>query len=127
MNLDILNSLCAGVFYVSETDSALEPFYFPERKDLLEDFQRTVHEGFDEKIERRTFDEFLSKVTIKRDWFGEFEENNRVAFEKISNYIKKNSSNQEIVRVGNKRIKIYMIGEKAYGEIFGIKFISIET
>lgn len=127
---ELINELkneCRDLFYVSETESAVTPFVFENKEALLKALDEFAASDFPGKREKKDFHEFFSKVTAEKDWHGDFEKKSVRAFRNIEKIFAARTTRNELLRQGDKKIKIFAFGESEDGKIYGIEMMSVET
>jgi hypothetical protein len=125
--ISLLEEESRDVFYVSETDSSLEPFVFENIDELIREADLDAGGDFPGKRERRSATEFFARLTTEKDWHGDFEKRNTAAFQKIERLMTENTKDLQVLRQGYVRIRIYVFGEGVDGKLYGIRMHSVET
>jgi hypothetical protein len=117
-----------GLFYISETDANFEFFYGEKVKSLNAlTFRISQKISKQDEVEERNFEDFFSKLTIKKDWFGEKEKKIALRFVKLKEILEKNLIDIKIFRVGKINIDIYVIGIDKDNNTLGVKTHAVET
>lgn len=128
--IDLINELeneCRDLVYLSESDSPVKPFVFDSIEDLTHSLDEFAANEFPGKRENKDFKEFFSKLTLEKDWHGEFEKKTVRGFKAIEQLLTSNTKNNEVLRQGTRKIKILAFGEGGDGKLYGVEMDSVET
>jgi hypothetical protein len=128
--IDLVNELekeCRDLIYLSESDSPVKPFVFDSKEDLTHSLDELAASEFPGRRERKEFKELFSKLTVEKDWHGEFEKKSVKRFRVIEQLLTSYTNKNEVLRQGTRKIKIFAFGEGADGRIYGIEMDSVET
>ena len=105
---------CAGLIYVSETDAPVSAF------------TGTVT-ARDQPIEERDFAEFFSRLTANRDWHGAAENAKAKKFLTLQKLLEENLRDLRVLRFGERRIDIFIVGTDNDGRLMGVRTKAVET
>ena len=124
-----LAAACDGLLYVSETDAAVEPVAFPAsentpRRDLI---KTLLDAGSGSKISKFDPAEFFGRLTAKRDWHGEKEQERAAGFRRLMELLESELSHLTVYRVGKIRIEIFVLGRTRGGTVAGVRTRAVET
>ena len=124
---DAIGKACEGLFYISETDAVILPFFGKAadgtRKSLAEDLaleKNTV-------VIEQPFQEFFSRLTKAQDWHTPVETERVKRFLKLQKLLKDNLKDITVLRIGRIRIDIYVVGIDRSGKLAGVITKAVET
>ena len=123
-----MREACDGLFYMSETDAEIVPFFGGKaagrsRESLLENLELKDLST----IEERSFDEFFSRLTKIQDWFIPNEIQNAKQFGRLRQILEDNLTDLTVIRIGRIQIDIYIVGIDIAGNLAGVKTNAVET
>jgi hypothetical protein len=123
-----LKMACEGLYYVSETDAEIFPFFGGKVTDgAREMVLKAAGLKKKEKVEERPFVQFFERLTKVRDWFTEIETENTRRFLNLQNLLEDNLTDLTVLRIGRIQIDIYVVGIDKAGNLVGIRTKAIET
>ena len=125
---DALRRACKGLFYPSETDAAIVPFFggrSEEGTHLTIVNELGLENG--NEVEESRFSDFFLRLTRVQDWFGEAEIENATRFLKLQKLLEGNLKDLKVLRTGRIQIDIYLVGIDSDGNVAGIKTKAVET
>jgi hypothetical protein len=125
---DRIGNACDGLIYISETDAPVVPFAGGPVADLTPEaiIQHTDH-GKEKPTEEISFDIFFSKLTKRRDWFGEAEIGRAKRFGELQKLLEENLRDLKVFRIGEIQIDIYAVGLDGDGNLAGVTTKAVET
>jgi Nuclease A inhibitor-like protein len=124
----LFDNAIEGLFYVSETDSPFHFFQFGEYKKVDDKIIRECLELENSiSIEERTSDEFFSRLTQEKDWFGEREKKIAARFSSLKSLLEKRLTDVKVFRIGRIHIDIYVAGLDSENRLTGIQTKAVET
>jgi hypothetical protein len=123
---DRLGAACAGWFYMSETDAALEPF-LAERAGAVtkETVLKATGNPENASLEQGDLDVFFSHLWLAGD--AEPKRSPAVPIKKLRQMLEDNLTDLNVYRIGRIRIDIYVVGLDDHGNLVGIKTRAVET
>ena len=125
--VDAIEAACDGVFFISESDSAIKPF-FVSVNDAANASDALIMTGAgDSDISETSADAFFIRLTTDREWHGERERESVRRFRILRDLLHANLSGLRQFRVGRTRVKIFVIGRDYFGNIAGITTNAVET
>lgn len=117
-----------GMFYLSETDAEISPFFGGSVETTTLDTILRQHEIENMNwVEEVSFDFFFSRLTQIKDWFGDKERENTVRFGHLKKLLETNLTDLKVYRIGKIRIDIYVVGIDEEGNLAGVKTMAVET
>src|SRR4051794_14917989 len=118
-----LQKAAADLTFPSESDEPWEAFAWPDaagEPNANEVKKRSRHKG-NATVEERTVDELFRPLVEEQDWFGDEEKaaaaKNRELFEAVKRLL----ANPKVIRVGERRIAVYVIGKAKESGWVGLK------
>lgn len=125
---DALHRACKGLFYPSETDAPIVPFFGARTEGgTREKIVRELGLSEGDEVEERPFIEFFSRLTRIQDWFAAPEIENAERFVKLQKLLEGNLKYLTVLRTGRIQIDIYVVGIDSDGNVAGIKTKAVET
>ncbi|MBC7899935.1 MAG: nuclease A inhibitor family protein [Saprospiraceae bacterium] len=119
---------CENVFYMSETDERIEPFFGGHTASVTKD---TILEAEGKtgsiQIEEIETASFFERVTKINEWYGEAENENAKRWRELRDLLTENLRDLRIFKTGRIRIDIYIVGIDAEGNLMGVKTKAVET
>lgn len=117
-----------GMFYLSETDAEISPFFGgPVETTTLNTILRQHEIENMNWVEEVSFDFFFPRLTQIKDWFGDKERENAVQFGHLKKLLETNLTDLKVYRIGKIRIDIYVVGIDDEGNLAGVKTMAVET
>ena len=123
-----IEQACDGLIYISETDSAVQPF-FGQPTDTVngEIILQQAGLSAEASIEERNFDEFFARLTTIKDWYGEAETARAKKFLELKTLLEENLSGLKVFRTGTIRLDIFAVGIDKDGNLIGVTTKAVET
>ncbi|MDZ8068991.1 MAG: nuclease A inhibitor family protein [Nostoc sp. DedQUE08] len=127
--LDQLRTAADGLLMMSESEYPFEVFLWsgitppvtPEKV-----VQQTNHPQ-DTPIKIVGVDDFFQVATTEEDWHEEEEKATVKRFKTLVQELKKNLTNLQVYRLGNKEIDVYVVGQTPAVNLAGISTKVVET
>lgn len=126
---DRITPLLTDLLYPSESDEPVEWVTCP----LKTDGPLTVSQVKDWLIlppaiyvEERPADDFWQPVTTAEDWYGDDEKKRTTTFTELKKALQP-LTDQQVFRVGDTEIDLYLLGRQADGSRVGLKTKIVET
>jgi hypothetical protein len=117
-----------GLIFISETDAAIELFRWEEANEVTVDAVRNMAEIADDSpVEEADVDDFFSKLTVKKEWFGDRETERAERFADLYTELRANLRDLRVFRFGRIQISIYIVGVDAEGNLAGVMTKAVET
>ncbi|VTT98986.1 Nuclease A inhibitor-like protein OS=Anabaena variabilis (strain ATCC 29413 / PCC 7937) GN=Ava_B0337 PE=4 SV=1: NuiA [Gemmataceae bacterium] len=125
-----LQQASAGLLYQSETDAPWEVVAWasatgtpsaPEVKRLGR------HRAAGAEAEVQSLDEFFAPLTIDQDWYGDEEKAIAQKYRDLLAVITQHLTSPTVVKVGTRKVTVYVVGAAAEGGWAGIKTKAVET
>jgi hypothetical protein len=115
-----------GLTYISETDSAIEP-YSGERTGTVSVSDLISGETDAIKYEKLSPENFFDRLIVDRDWFGPKEKENAQRFAQLQKLLQENLRDLTVFKIGYIRLDVYVVGLDADNNLIGIKTKAVET
>ncbi len=125
--LDI-EKACEGLIYISETDTPVTAFRPSFDTDLSgPSMLQQIESKPENHVEEIAFQDFFSRLTAVKEWFGEAEKDRAKKFLDLQKLIEENLSSLKVFKIGKIRIKIFAVGTDKLGSLMGITTSAVET
>ena len=123
-----IEQACDGLIYISETDSAVQPF-FGQPTDTVngEIILQQAGLSAEASIEERSYDEFFARLTTIKDWYGEAETAKAKKFLELKTLLEENLSGLKVFRTGTIRLDIFAVGIDKDRNLIGVTTKAVET
>lgn len=117
-----------GLNFVSETDAPVVPF-FAERagENVRRAIKKAAGDPPEELIEETDAKTLFNRLTRDHDWHSPAQKKNTARFRRLQRLLDEELSDVRVFRVGNVRLKIYIVGVDPDGNIAGVLTEAIET
>jgi hypothetical protein len=118
-----LKTACEGLFYMSETDAPVEPFFASKTDtDAKETILNATGNTESADIEEGNFDQFFARL-----WYNYDEK--KVAARPVSlrQLLEENLVDFKVFRIGRIGIGVYVVGRDRDGNLAGVKTKAVET
>lgn len=112
----------AGLTYMSETDSPVEP-YSGGKADAVE----VDHITTQARHQEISPTDFFSRLTAKQGWYGPEQRKMAERFAELENLLVENLRDLKVFKIGRIQIDIYVVGLDADSDLIGIKTKAVET
>lgn len=125
---DAVGKACKGLYYVSETDAEILPFFGGKvtggpRETIL----REIGLKNETTVEERAVADLFSRLTKIREWFTPVEHRNAKKFLEMQKLLEDNLEDLTVLRIGRIQIDIYVVGIDKARNLAGIKTKAVET
>lgn len=123
-----LTSICENLFYMSETDAEITPF-FGEKAEAVtpEIVLKQTGNLLETPFEIREIGEFFKRLTDIKDWFGDEEKATAQKFKDLQEVLTNQLKDAKIIKIGKIQVDIFMIGLDAESRLVGVKTKAVET
>jgi hypothetical protein len=123
-----ISKICEGLFYISEIDAAVEPFFGDRMKTTdTKELVQFLRKGIRTKTETADPIEFLEHHAAETKWHTSKEQKAAKKFGKLKKIFETRLTDIRLVRMGRTNIAIYVIGLDRSGEVIGIRTSAVET
>jgi hypothetical protein len=124
-----LQQAADGLTYESETDAPWKAFHWPtaEGEPTGEGVRQRGRHGADAPVKEQSVDEFFAPLVEEKDWYGDEEKAIAAKYRALLDAVKKYLKGPKVVRVGERKIAVYVVGVASEGGWAGLKTISVET
>lgn len=126
--LEQLKQASDGLLMMSESECPLEAFLWSATPPATPEkvIQQTNHPQ-DTPIKIVGVDDFFQVATTEEDWHEEEEKATVKRFKTLVQELKKNLTNLQVYRLGNKEIDVYVVGQTPAVNLAGISTKVVET
>ncbi|MDZ8139040.1 MAG: nuclease A inhibitor family protein [Nostoc sp. DedQUE04] len=126
--LDQLRTAADGLLMMSESEYPFEVFLWEDAAPATPEkvIQQTNHPQ-DTPVEIVGVDDFFQVATTEEDWHEEEEKATVKRFQTLVQELKKNLTNLQVYRLGNKEIDVYVVGQTPAVNLAGISTKVVET
>ena len=124
-----LRQAAEGLTYQSETDAPWKVFAWPTAQgeptgDAVR--QRGRHRS-DAPVAEQSLDEFFAPLVKEQDWYGDEERAVAAKYRALLDTVKSYLKNPKVVRVGRRKVAVYVVGQASEGGWAGLKTTAVET
>lgn len=130
-NLEILEQLkraSDGLLFMSESEYPCEAFLWPDIAPATpEKVLKLTNHPQDTPVQVEGVDDFFQVATTEEDWHEEEEKVTVKRFQTLVQELKKNLTNLQVYRLGNKEIDVYVVGQTPAVNLAGIYTKVVET
>lgn len=123
-----IKTAVADLFYISETDAAITGFIGKQAKAVtVDEIRNQTKTAPDSSIEEKKFDEFINRLTVIKDWFGDEEKATAQKFTDLKSLLEANLKDLTVFKIGKIQIDVYAVGLDAENRLTGIHTKAVET
>ncbi len=124
-----LQQAADGLTYQSETDAPWTAFTWPEAtgEPTAAGVRQWGRHRPAAPAAEQPVDEFFAPLTQEQDWFGDEERATAAKYRTLRDTVKQRLEMAKVVRVGRRRLAIYVVGAASEGGWAGIKTAAVET
>lgn len=117
-----------GLIFISETDAPIEPFRWGKANEVTEEAVRKMADiDVDTPVKETEADTFFSKLTVKKEWFGDRETERAERFAELYEVLQANLRGLRVFRFGRIQVSFYIVGLDAEGCLAGVMTKAVET
>ncbi|MEJ6487807.1 nuclease A inhibitor family protein [Nostoc punctiforme UO1] len=126
--IDQLRTAADGLLMMSESEYPFEVFLWEDAAPATPEkvIQQTNHPQ-NTPVEIVGVDDFFQVATTEEDWHEEEEKATVKRFQTLVQELKKNMTNLQVYRLGNKEIDVYIVGQTPAVNLAGISTKVVET
>lgn len=123
-----IKKACKGLFYISETDAEIQPFFGRQAKAVSkEEILSQTGNSPSVPVEKRDFADFFGRLTEIQNWFGDEEKLTAKRFAGLKDLLESNFRDLTVFKIGKINLDIYVVGIDAEDNLLGIKMKAVET
>jgi hypothetical protein len=124
----LLEKACEKLIFISETDSAVEPF-IDSAIDVIDtgSVARALDRKPTEAVEQLDLRTFFEKLTRPREWHNESQKRLTQRFAELEKLLEENLEDPKVFRFGTIRIDMFAVGKNSDGDLAGVKTMAVET
>lgn len=125
----VLQQAVEGLTYQSETDSPWAVFSWPKATGVptAEGVRKQGKHKANTPVEEKTIDEFFGPLVQEQDWYGDEEKAIAAKYTSLLTVTKQRLTNPKVVRVGDRKVAVYVVGQAKEGGWAGLKTTAVET
>ena len=124
-----LQQAAEGLTYESETDAPWKAFAWPAAQG--EPTGAAVRQQGRYKpnapVAEQSVEEFFAPLTQDQDWYGDEERATATKYRTLFDAVKRFLKNPKVVRVGERKVVLYVVGTSSEGGWAGLKTTAVET
>lgn len=126
---DALTQAATGLSYQSETDALWKPVRWPRASGdpTPEGIRKQGKHKADSPVEEQKVEDFFAPLTQDQDWFGEAEKADAAKYRALLSAVKVQLQNPKVVKIGERKCALYVIGTDPSGGWTGLKTTAVET
>ncbi len=127
--LQALQHAAAGLTYQSETDSPWTAFVWPTAagEPTGEGVKQLGQHKAAAPVVERTLEEFFAPLIQDQDWYGDEERTTAAKYRALLDAVKQYLKGTKVLRVGERKIAVYIVGMAGEGGWAGLKTMAVET
>src|SRR5207248_9210996 len=124
-----LRAATDGLSYQSETDAPWTVIDWPtaEGEPTAEAVRKRGRHKADAPAEEQSVDEFFAPLVAEQDWYGDEEKATSARYRQLRDAVKHLLGGPKVVRIGERKIAVYVIGTAKEGGWAGVKTTAVET
>lgn len=117
-----------GLIFISETDAPFEPLRWEKANEVTEEAVRKMADiDVDTPVKETEADTFFSKLIVKKEWFGDRENERAERFAELYEVLQANLRGLRVFRFGRIQVSFYIVGLDAEGCLAGVMTKAVET
>jgi len=124
-----LRQAAEGLTYQSETDAPWKAFAWPDAEGEPSGAavpQRGRHKP-DAPVVEQSVDEFFTPLVREQDWYGDEERAAAAKYRALLDTVKRYLKSPKVVRVGERKVAVYVVGLANEGGWAGLRTTAVET
>ncbi len=127
--LTALRTAADGLLFPSESDEPWTAFAWPDAtgEPNTEGVRKRGKHKADSPAEERSVDDLFQPLVEEQDWFGDEEKETAAKYQALFDAVKKWLTAPKVIRLGERRVAVYVIGTAREGGWAGLKTIAVET
>jgi hypothetical protein len=127
--ISALQQAADGLNYPSETDSPWETFAWPTVQGDPTGAGVRNQGGHKRRapVAEQSVDEFFAPLVAEQDWYGDAERATMTKYRTLRDTVKRVLTNPKVVRIGRRKIAVYVVGGAKEGGWAGLRTTSVET
>jgi hypothetical protein len=124
-----LEQAAAGLTYPSETDAPWTAFAWPDAAGppTGEGVRRRGRHKPDAPVEERSVDELFAPLVQEQGWYGDEEKADAAKNRSLLAAVQGLLTQPKVVRVGKRKVAVYVVGQAKEGGWAGLKTTAVET
>jgi hypothetical protein len=124
-----LQQAAEGLTYQSETDAPWKAFAWPDApgEPTGAEVRKWGRHKMNAPVEEQNVEEFFAPLVEDQDWYGDEERATAAKYRALLEVVKQWLKNAKVVRLGERKIAVYVVGVASEGGWAGIKTTAVET
>jgi hypothetical protein len=124
-----LQQAAEGLTYQSETDAPWTAFAWPtaQGEPTGAGVRQLGRHRPGAPVAEQSLDEFFTPLGQEQDWYGEEERATAAKYRALLDTVKRSLKSPKVVRVGTRRVAVYVVGVANEGGWAGLKTTAVET
>jgi hypothetical protein len=124
-----LQQAAAGLTYPSETDSPWTVFAWPDATGdpTAAEVVRRGKQKPNAPVREQAVDALFAPLVQEQAWYGPEEKADAAKNRALLDAIKRSLTSAKVVRVGERKVAVYVVGKVKEGGWAGLKTIAVET
>jgi hypothetical protein len=124
-----LQQAAEGLTYESETDAPWKAFAWPgaQGEPTGEGVRQRGRHKPDAPVAEQSVDEFFAPLVGEKDWYGEEERATAAKYRALLDALRRYLKSPKVVRVGRRKVTVYVVGTASEGGWAGLKATAVET
>jgi hypothetical protein len=118
-----------GLTFQSETDAPWQAFAWPQAKGepTASGVKQLGRHRSDAPAGEQSVDEFFAPLVQDQDWFGDEERATAAKYRALLDVIKRSLKTPKVLRIGRRKLTIYIVGAASEGGWAGLRTTAVET
>jgi hypothetical protein len=124
-----LQQAAQGLTFESETDAPWEAFAWPTARGTPSGagVRRWGRHGAGTPVEEQAVEEFFAPLCREQDWYGDEERAVAAKYRALLDVVTRCLKTPKVVRVGERRVTVYVVGTASEGGWAGLRTTAVET
>ena len=124
-----LAAASAGLTYQSETDAPWAAFSWPSAQGppTAAGVKKQGRHKASAPAQEQSLDEFFAPLVENKDWYGDEEKAAAAKYRALLEVVRQKLTDAKVVRVGERKVAVYVVGAAKEGGWAGLKTTAVET
>jgi hypothetical protein len=124
-----LRAATDGLSFQSETDAPWAVIDWPaaEGEPTADAVRKRGRHRADAPAEEQSVDEFFAPLLAEQNWYGDEEKATAARYHRLRDAVKQLLGNPKVVRIGERKVAVYVIGTAKESGWTGIRTTAVET
>ncbi len=127
--VNALRQAAEGLTYQSETDAPWRAFTWPtaQGEPTGEAVRQRGRHRPDAPVAEQSVEEFFAPLVEEKDWYGDEERATAAKYRALLDAVKRSLKGPKVVRVGSRKVAVYVVGVAPEGGWAGLRTTAVET